>query len=74
MLSTAHPAKFAAAVEKALEGDASFNFERDILPKEFHGLLDKERKMIDVSGQGMEQLLQGTKEVIQHELRELFGL
>lgn len=74
VLSTAHPAKFAAAVEKALEADANFNFERDVLPAEFHGLLDKERKVIEVPGQGMDELLAGTKEVIQHQLQELFGL
>ncbi|GAA5856044.1 hypothetical protein JCM8547_002953 [Rhodosporidiobolus lusitaniae] len=35
VLSTAHPANF-----------SSFNFERDVLPKEFEGLLDRERRVI----------------------------
>lgn len=48
VLSTAHPAKFSEAVSKALEGSPNFNFERDVLPAEFHGLLDKERNVIDV--------------------------
>ncbi|TFK29566.1 tryptophan synthase beta subunit-like PLP-dependent enzyme [Coprinopsis marcescibilis] len=48
VLSTAHPAKFLEAVSRALEGSSSFNFERDVLPSEFHGLLDKERRVIDV--------------------------
>lgn len=74
ILSTAHPAKFSAAVEKALEQEAGFDFDRDVLPKEFQGLLDKERKVLDVKGEGMDQLLQGTKQVLQHELRELYGL
>ncbi|KAH9474795.1 Threonine synthase [Psilocybe cubensis] len=48
VLSTAHPAKFSEAVSRALEGSPSFNFDRDVLPKEFHGLLDKEKRVIDV--------------------------
>jgi threonine synthase len=48
ILSTAHPAKFSEAVSKALEGSSKFNFERDVLPTEFHGLLEKERSVIDV--------------------------
>jgi threonine synthase len=48
VLSTAHPAKFSEAVTKALSGQQSFDFERDVLPQEFRGLLDKERKVIDV--------------------------
>lgn len=48
MLSTAHPAKFSEAVSQALGGLAHFNFNRDVLPKEFVGLLDKEKRVIDV--------------------------
>jgi len=48
VLSTAHPAKFSEAVSRALEGSPSFNFDRDVLPKEFHGLLEKEKRVIDV--------------------------
>jgi len=48
VLSTAHPAKFSEAVNRALEGSAQFNFDRDVLPVEFHGLLEKERRVIDV--------------------------
>ena len=48
VLSTAHPAKFSEAVTRALQSSSHFNFERDVLPKEFHGLLDKEKRVIDV--------------------------
>ena len=48
VLSTAHPAKFSEAVAKALVNEQSFNFERDVLPDEFRGLLDRERRVIDV--------------------------
>ncbi|KAH6910736.1 threonine synthase [Coprinopsis sp. MPI-PUGE-AT-0042] len=48
VLSTAHPAKFSEAVSRALEGSANFEFERDVLPSEFRGLLERERRVIDV--------------------------
>ncbi|KAI0912403.1 tryptophan synthase beta subunit-like PLP-dependent enzyme [Ustulina deusta] len=44
-LSTAHPAKFSGAVESALEGDASFNFDEQVLPTEFKDLLQKEKRV-----------------------------
>jgi len=48
VLSTAHPAKFSEAVSEALAQSAEFNFERDVLPQEFKGLLEKERRVVDV--------------------------
>ncbi|CAL1709902.1 unnamed protein product [Somion occarium] len=48
VLSTAHPAKFAEAVTQALQNEPNFNFERDLLPEEFRGLLDRKRNVIDV--------------------------
>jgi threonine synthase len=48
VLSTAHPAKFSEAVTRALQSSRQFNFERDVLPEEFRGLLDKEKRVIDV--------------------------
>jgi threonine synthase len=48
VLSTAHPAKFSEAVTRALNESPSFNFERDVLPSEFKGLLEKPRRVIDV--------------------------
>lgn len=48
VLSTAHPAKFSEAVTLALSGVSEFNFDRDVMPPEFKGLLEKERRVIDV--------------------------
>lgn len=48
VLSTAHPAKFSEAVTKALSTSQGFEFERDVLPQEFRGLLEKERRVVEV--------------------------
>lgn len=48
VLSTAHPAKFSEAVTRALEAESKFDFERDVLPEEFKGLLERKRNVIDV--------------------------
>ncbi|KAJ3565196.1 hypothetical protein NP233_g7791 [Leucocoprinus birnbaumii] len=48
VLSTAHPAKFSEAVSRALETESNFDFDRDVLPIEFRGLLQKERRVIEV--------------------------
>ena len=48
VLSTAHPAKFSEAVSRALEQSTDFDFDRNVLPTEFRGLLQKERRVIDV--------------------------
>ncbi|EEQ88850.1 threonine synthase [Blastomyces dermatitidis ER-3] len=51
-LSTAHPAKFAHAVDLALAGQEGYQFE-DVLPPEFVGLEQKERRVIEVpAGEG----------------------
>jgi len=47
-LSTAHPAKFSEAVAKALSSFSAFDFNRDVLPEEFQGLLQKEQRVIEV--------------------------
>ncbi|KAF9653682.1 tryptophan synthase beta subunit-like PLP-dependent enzyme [Thelephora ganbajun] len=47
-LSTAHPAKFSEAVAEALASFPAFNFDRDVLPEEFQGLLQKEQRVIEV--------------------------
>lgn len=48
-LSTAHPAKFADAVNKALSSFDSYSFERDVLPEELKKLsvLDKKIKLVE---------------------------
>lgn len=48
VLSTAHPAKFSEAVSLALKDSTQFDFDRDVMPEEFKGLLQKERRVIDV--------------------------
>ena len=52
ILSTAHPAKFSEAVTRALSAlpssHSNFDFEKDVLPDEFRGLLEKEKRVIEV--------------------------
>lgn len=48
VLSTAHPAKFSEAVSRALDGAEGFDFKRQVLPVQFRGLLEKERKVVEV--------------------------
>jgi threonine synthase len=50
--STAHPAKFSEAVTNALSTSQNFDIERDVLPQEFRGLLEKEKRerVVDVEG------------------------
>lgn len=44
-LATAHPAKFAAAVDRALHGEKGYSFEQ-VTPPEFEGLETKEKRVI----------------------------
>jgi len=48
ILSTAHPAKFSEAVTTALQEIEDFHFQNDVLPKEFVGLLEKEKRVVIV--------------------------
>src|SRR6266566_1863201 len=48
-LSTAHPAKFADAVKQALNHQPNFNFEETVLPKEFVGLEQQEKRVTTVA-------------------------
>lgn len=48
-LSTAHPAKFAGAVELALKDEKDFNFQEKVLPEEFIGLEKLPKRVSDVS-------------------------
>ncbi|OCT44884.1 Threonine synthase [Cladophialophora carrionii] len=63
-LATAHPAKFAGAVELALREEASFDFNR-VLPQEFVGLDSKERRVLKVSAT---EGLPGIREIITREV------
>ncbi|PKS12162.1 hypothetical protein jhhlp_001460, partial [Lomentospora prolificans] len=47
-LSTAHPAKFAGAVELALKEEPGFSFEEKVLPPEFVGLDQREKRLTQV--------------------------
>jgi threonine synthase len=47
VLSAAHSTKFSEAATRALSEQETFDFERDVLPQEFRGLLE-ERTVIDV--------------------------
>lgn len=71
VLSTAHPAKFVEAVTSSLESaGASFDFERDVLPKEMIGLLEKERSVISVKPDGepgVNGLITAVKHVIEKQ-------
>ncbi|KAN0064129.1 threonine synthase [Thecaphora frezii] len=73
VLSTAHPAKFAEAVTSSLaSAGARFDFERDVLPKEMVGLLEKERRVVEVKANqggrtGLDALIHSTKEVIEKQ-------
>ncbi|KAG6900142.1 hypothetical protein C0993_002291 [Termitomyces sp. T159_Od127] len=40
--------QFSEAVSRALKDDTRFDFDRDVLPQEFRGLLEKEKRVIDV--------------------------
>ncbi|CAO3617492.1 unnamed protein product [Cunninghamella echinulata] len=64
-LATAHPAKFSDAVETALKNESGFNFESQVLPKEFIGLLDKERSVVHVERADPQLVI----DVIEKELR-----
>lgn len=68
MLSTAHPAKFSEAVSRALEGSAQFNFDRDVLPEEFRGLLEKEKRVIDVERPDVELVKRVIERVVGHQV------
>jgi threonine synthase len=64
-LATAHPAKFSEAVESSLKTAAGFDFVKDVLPTEFHGLLEKERRVTSVERADPQLVM----DVIEKELR-----
>ena len=68
VLATAHPAKFNAAVSVALSAEPSFDFQRDIMPKEFDGLLDLPRRVIDCKCSP-----EAVQKVIEREVAKLVG-
>ncbi|GAA5953354.1 hypothetical protein JCM21900_001825 [Sporobolomyces salmonicolor] len=68
VLATAHPAKFDAAVSDALSSQPSFDFARDVLPKEFHGLLDKPRRVLQCKNDP-----EAVKRIVKEQVEKLAG-
>jgi threonine synthase len=70
-LSTAHPAKFANAVDLALKDEPGFSF-NTVLPQEFIGLEQKEKRVRTVpKGAGWEGVRTIVEEEVEAELRSL---
>ena len=69
-LSTAHPAKFSGAVDMALRGAEGFDFEGKILPPEFVGLEEKERRITAVEND-FKKVREIVKTQVEQELNEL---
>lgn len=67
-LSTAHPAKFAGAVELALKEEQGFSFEEKVLPPELRGIEGKEKRVREVEG-GWEAV----REVVRAQVAEEIG-
>lgn len=63
-LSTAHPAKFADAVDLALKGQDGYSFENDVLPQEFKDMATKEKKHLYADKPELELI----KRIIKEEL------
>lgn len=68
-LSTAHPAKFSGAVEKALSGEKGFDFKTQVLPEEFVGLETRERRVETVDND-WRKVRDHVKARVQQELAE----
>ena len=66
-LSTAHPAKFAGAVEQALKDEEGFDFEAKVLPEEFVGLDKREKRVRDVANDW-----EAVREVVREQVEEEF--
>lgn len=64
-LATAHPAKFATAVDQALAGAAGYDFEDKVRPKEFVGLEARERRVA-----GVENSWTAVREVVKRQVEE----
>lgn len=63
-LATAHPAKFAGAVDLALKDESAFSFDK-VLPEEFIGLETKERRVRNV---GKEAGWEGIRSIVVEEV------
>lgn len=68
-LSTAHPAKFAGAVDVALKDEPGFDFEKQVLPTEFIGL-DKKEKRVTTVENDFKAVRELVKAQVERELSE----
>lgn len=64
-LATAHPAKFANAVDMALTGAEGYDFESKVRPTEFVGLEARERRVADVENEWT-----AVREVVKKQVEE----
>lgn len=64
-LSTAHPAKFSGAVELALKGEAEFDFAKQVLPEEFVGLAEREKRVVEVAADW-----EAVREIVKKQVEE----
>lgn len=70
VLATAHPAKFSEAVKKALSQSRPFDFDAEVLPPEFVGLLEREARVRGVKqGASVKELREILDEEIAAEVR-----
>ncbi|KAL2759591.1 hypothetical protein ACRALDRAFT_2038430 [Sodiomyces alcalophilus JCM 7366] len=68
-LSTAHPAKFAGAVELALKEEEGFDFQAKVLPTELAGLENQEKRVTFVEND-WQRVRELVKQQVEEELRE----
>ena len=67
-LATAHPAKFAGAVRLALQDVEGFDFDTQVLPREFVGLEERERRVRFVGkGEGVAGMRRIIREKVEGE-------
>lgn len=69
-LSTAHPAKFNHAVDLALSGVGSYDFEACVRPREFVGLETRERRVREVERADVELVREVVVEELEKEGKE----
>ncbi|KAF5392667.1 hypothetical protein D9757_000932 [Collybiopsis confluens] len=62
ILSTAHPAKFSEAVSASLKNSPGFDFDTQVIPEEFRGLLQKEKRVIDIPSADIELVKQAIEQ------------
>ena len=66
-LSTAHPAKFRAAVDQALGEQATYDFDGVVRPKEFYGLEERERRVRVVERPDAELVREAVEDLLARE-------